>query len=82
VCDPRRAFAARTELVTTAVDRAVFTRGGHAQGVILHQIAAVPTTGTPSVPSSRHRDRPRLPGTTRPHMVLRLRLADNGIHPE
>lgn len=25
----------RTELVTTAVDRAVFTRGGHAKGVIL-----------------------------------------------
>jgi len=25
----------RTELVTTAVDRAVFTRGGHAEGVIL-----------------------------------------------
>ncbi|UXA11647.1 DDE-type integrase/transposase/recombinase [Mycobacterium sp. SMC-8] len=26
----------RTELVTTAVDRAVFTRGGNANGVILH----------------------------------------------
>jgi putative transposase len=26
----------RTELVTTAVDRAVFTRGGRVQGVILH----------------------------------------------
>ena len=26
----------RTELVTAAVDRAVFVRNGHAEGVILH----------------------------------------------
>lgn len=26
----------RTELVTTAVDRAVFTRGGHVKDVVLH----------------------------------------------
>jgi len=42
----------RTELVTTAVDRAVFTRGGRCRGTILHSPSTPPTIWRRHVPAT------------------------------